>query len=81
VGFDFSALLDGWLADREGTPLEAGGRGASPELVQLQRHPHWIVKLSRSSRRLEPGWAREGLGCETSAIRLDAQSDWRRNPV
>src|SRR5260221_14762481 len=81
VRFDFSALLNGWLADREGTPLEAGGRGASPELVRLQRHPPWIVKLSRNSRRLEPGRAPRGWGAGPPRSALDAQSDWRRNPA
>jgi hypothetical protein len=70
VRFDFSTLLNGWLADREGTPLEAGGQGASPELVRLQRHPQWIVKLPRSSRRLEPGRAPRGWGAGPPRFRV-----------
>jgi hypothetical protein len=52
----------GWLTERQGARLETGGWGESPNQVQLLDHPPWIVKLPRSSHRLEPGWAHKRWG-------------------
>jgi hypothetical protein len=55
--------------------MEGWPSGKAP--VQLLDHPPWIVKLPRSSHRLEPGWARKrwGAGPPLSA-RSGAERRW-----